>query len=345
MSTIRWDGINIHTYIPASDNLIFKYLKKTYINFHIWNTLHKYRINSRKASDCTLRLHEEHPFDIIQCTNTNAIGYDLSQQQKVKIITRLSGISSLWHYPDSPLPKKYATCLESIERKQVHQSYKVFSPSKLIADIASKRYQTAVDVIRSPFVPCQNEDKCLAQSIPDTQEYLLFFGTHCLRKGIHHLIKVIPSFLNEFPKAQVIFAGKDNQEYWKKRFISLHSQLQSQVHFLGPRTKPELFPIIKNARLIAMPSVMDNLPNTLIESMSLGKAIVATRGATFDEIIQDRQSGYLYDPNVANSLLRTICYAWMDPNRTSIEKQALRVAKLFDPAIVAKQLEEYYLKC
>ena len=75
----------------------------------------------------------------------------------------------------------------------------------------------------------------------------------------------------------------------------------------------KLFPIIAGARLVALPSLIDNLPNACLEAMGLGKVVIGTRGTSFDELIDDGVNGFLVAPNDASALTEKLISAWTDP--------------------------------
>ncbi len=55
----------------------------------------------------------------------------------------------------------------------------------------------------------------------------------------------------------------------------------------------QLYPIIAAARLVVLPSLVDNLPNACLEAMGLGTAVIGTTGASFEELITDGVNGFL----------------------------------------------------
>jgi glycosyltransferase involved in cell wall biosynthesis len=72
--------------------------------------------------------------------------------------------------------------------------------------------------------------------------------------------------------------------------------------------KPELYALLARAEAAVLPSLVDNLPNTVIESLLLGIPVIGTRGASIDELVRDGINGELVErgdaPALANALIR-----------------------------------------
>ncbi|MGC6530255.1 MAG: glycosyltransferase [Candidatus Puniceispirillaceae bacterium] len=70
------------------------------------------------------------------------------------------------------------------------------------------------------------------------------------------------------------------------------------ITFLGERQ--DVFDLLSHVRIMVLCSHFEALPISLIEAMSAGKAVVATKVGGVPELITDGQDGYLYDhQNVA----------------------------------------------
>jgi glycosyltransferase involved in cell wall biosynthesis len=106
----------------------------------------------------------------------------------------------------------------------------------------------------------------------------------------------------------------------------------------------QLFPIIQNAKIITLPSRIDNLPNACIESMSLGKIVIGSRGASFDQLIEDGINGFLCEIKQPKTILKKIIEALelSDEQKKLISTKAKERIEKLSPEIVTKQLVEFY---
>jgi glycosyltransferase involved in cell wall biosynthesis len=66
-----------------------------------------------------------------------------------------------------------------------------------------------------------------------------------------------------------------------------------QVVITGAIKRSELAAVLGRADAAVLPSHVDNLPNTVIESLSSGIPVIGTNGASIDEIVEDGVTGHL----------------------------------------------------
>lgn len=59
-----------------------------------------------------------------------------------------------------------------------------------------------------------------------------------------------------------------------------------------------------------LPSLVDNLPNTVIESLLLGIPVLGSRGASIDEIVEEGRSGHLVDLGDVHGLADAMIKMW-----------------------------------
>jgi glycosyltransferase involved in cell wall biosynthesis len=93
----------------------------------------------------------------------------------------------------------------------------------------------------------------------------------------------------------------------------LRSHLGDYVHRVAilPAQRHEvLLPIVRHARLVVLPSRVDNLSNACLEAMGLGRVVIGTRGASFEQLIQHGLNGFLVAQDDQEELAATIDLAW-----------------------------------
>jgi glycosyltransferase involved in cell wall biosynthesis len=85
---------------------------------------------------------------------------------------------------------------------------------------------------------------------------------------------------------------------------------RSKVLALYPLTKPELYAVLQRAEAAVLPSLCDNLPNTVIESLMLGIPVIGTRGASIDELVEQGVTGELVAQGDVEGLAAALVRVW-----------------------------------
>lgn len=102
----------------------------------------------------------------------------------------------------------------------------------------------------------------------------------------------------------VLLVGRGPQLDDLKRQASRTPALAGRFTFTGAS---DLVPDLLNALdVFVLPSVSEGMSNTILEAMSSGLPVVATRSGGTPEVIEDGQSGYLFAPRDAEGLARHI---------------------------------------
>lgn len=118
-----------------------------------------------------------------------------------------------------------------------------------------------------------------------------------------------------------------------------------RVIFLGKLNQEELFPIVRHALFCVMPSRIDNLPNTCIEAMALGKVVIGTTGASFEQLIDNGRSGFLIERENKDALMGAIQYVYgmSEEQREEIGREAQIRIEAMQPKKITEQLIAFYL--
>ena len=135
--------------------------------------------------------------------------------------------------------------------------------------------------------------------------------------------------------------GGGVQELELKRMIA-DNQLEEVVSLYGYMAWGEkLLEILRKQHLFVLPSYSEGLPTAIIEAMSCGLPVIATKIGGIPEIVKDNVNGFLYEAGNVDEL--TECIARMETDeklRQVLAQEAIKYAKLNTHE---KQLER--LKC
>lgn len=114
------------------------------------------------------------------------------------------------------------------------------------------------------------------------------------KKDLETMLRAFAIVYNQNNKARLLIAGGGFPEYQKK-LNQLAEQLgiEKRVSFLGFRNDPQVILSICDVSLLS--SLTEGLPNAILESMALGKPVVATQVGGVPELITDGEHGYLVE--------------------------------------------------
>jgi len=159
------------------------------------------------------------------------------------------------------------------------------------------------------------------------------------RKGINYLVDALNRFNTHCPDAnlvEVVIFGK-NKHFDIK-------QIPFKVIELDIISLPEdLAQVYSLADVFVLPSVEDNLPNTVMEALACGTPVVAFNVGGIPEMVVHGENGYLAEFESAADLARGISQMLYINNAKEIQANARdKVLNDFNNAKVAQQYLDVY---
>lgn len=285
--------------------------------------------------------------DIIQFTSL--FGIAMFYRGRIPAVMRMSSYAKIAYgkYDSvNGIEKKILAFAEKTASQKVNG---IFAPSKVVANAFSKDIQRKVYVIESPF-PEEHliYDERIYQRKLVNQKYILFFGTLLPLKGVLDIADCIPMILRNQRDLKFVFIGNNSsfQELdIKKEIITRCFAYKKNLIFINALGHEQLYPIIKHAECVLLPSHMENFSNACVEAMHLGKIIIATKGTSFEQLIVDNKSGLLALPENPVSLSKKIVQAlsMSEEKKEAMEKAAMDRIKLLHPSVTIKKLLDFYL--
>ena len=202
-------------------------------------------------------------------------------------------------------------------------------------------------LIRTPFyVETREWDTTVYDRFFKDKKYVLYFGRFQLRKGFHTLAHALPRFLHQCTDAHVALVGRDMETSLAPSMAAFaRAQCNSSAdRLIVMENLPhsQLYPVIAGARLVVLPSLIDNLPNTCLEAMGLGKVVIGTNGTSFDELISDNVNGFLVPPDNPQALADKMIAAWTDQRLPAMSAAARQQVLEFAPEKTIPSLLDYY---
>jgi glycosyltransferase involved in cell wall biosynthesis len=113
---------------------------------------------------------------------------------------------------------------------------------------------------------------------------LLFVGRLEKQKGLDWLIACLPDLLARLPDHELVLIGNGPQRDALMR-QAVRLGVADHVHVLGWR--PDVPQLLKRADVLVLPSRYEGMPNVLLEALSAGVPVVATRAEGIEEVVGD----------------------------------------------------------
>jgi glycosyltransferase involved in cell wall biosynthesis len=114
--------------------------------------------------------------------------------------------------------------------------------------------------------------------------------------------------------------------------------------FLGTINKDEhLAKCYAAADAFVLPSLEDNLPNTVMESLACATPVVAFKTGGIPDMVKHLENGYLAEYKSATDLANGIAWLFLHKDIAAVQKEARRsILNHFAPAVIAAQHEALY---
>ena len=345
-------------YIEFNKNYIFAgiadYIAEKSYESYLTDLYFKYRgviINNEIR-----KIHKKCKIDIVHYCNLLATG--LYPLKSVPYVIRMSSFPGMSRHAEQIDFDRYKVIndlnrLEKLELAAIKKTKAVISPSKINADFVYHTIHKKIQIIESPFyLDMNNWDDMVYNDILSEKNYFLFYGCLCRKKGLHIIDEIIYRLLDEHKDMLFVFIGKDygiiaEKKKYTKAFTRIKmsaKEYADRVVYINTIPREKLFPIIKNASVCVLPSIVDNLPNTCIEAMALGKIVIGSKGASFDQLIKDGNNGLLCERASSASLyeaLERFCKLTPAQVEAMGEKAKLKINEL-NPQKVYSNYMKYY---
>jgi len=254
-----------------------------------------------------VRRDREKPFDFVQSSDYGLAGLFINKHPYRPHLVRCSWAGDLFIKVDGNLERLNSRLYCYLERRCIRRADVAYAPSDFVAKYYRETHGLKLEVLRPPFMLEMETASYLPWELP--QRYLMYFGAICPRKGTDVLAAALPLVWRREPELTMVWAG----ESWAgelERYYCLWGEQASQVRWLGSIPKAQVYAVLKRAEAVVIPSRVDNLPNTLIESLLLRVPVIGSLGASIDELVELGKSGELVPIGDPAALAESMLKAW-----------------------------------
>lgn len=196
--------------------------------------------------------------------------------------------------------KKYDLTTEiirRIERTTARNAEQVIVPSGFLEKIArqwgvrEENLSLVYNSARSAYIKESKEE--LRRSMGLSGKIIVSSARFVPWKGFMALIDLMPPVLKEYADAKLIIIGEGAEKRkYQERIKALG--LEKSVSILPRQTQNNLWRYLKASDLVILNSAYEGLPHFLVEALSLGSTVAASRSGGNPEVVIDGQNGWLF---------------------------------------------------
>ncbi len=108
--------------------------------------------------------------------------------------------------------------------------------------------------------------------------------------------------------------------------------------WLGPLDRGSVAQMMKDLRILVIPSFTEGLPNVMLEAMAAGAIVITTDVGAVSDIIDDGVNGYVIKDNRPKTIQEKIVRVQNDPRIDQVQKDAQKtVSELFSLDVSARR--------
>lgn len=341
----------------VEDQLFFQCIQEYYLN--------KFRISSENSlfslfqESCALNKETViHEADIV---HLHWIYYYLNPEEILKLY--LSGKKIVWTFHDmramtggchyaGDCQRYHTFCENCPQLKQdplllVHQLFQnqkeCFQKMEMTIIVPSLWMKKCVE---KSAIFMNKPVEVIKNSVPIHQFYPL--GRSKIRKKFHikqdaFVLLFVANDLHEKRKGwsylkEILFKLKENRQlkqFWSQKLIQImivgdnikhELAMDENIHYIPyVDSISKLNEIYNNADIFMLPSTEDNLPNTMLESLSSGTPVMAFRSGGIPDLIQHGYNGYLFNLEDVNLWVQTLTELILNKTRLILMRKNCRI--------------------
>ena len=167
-------------------------------------------------------------------------------------------------------------------------------------------------------------DNTLNNALNNMHPLIAFFGYLSYRKGLDLLIDALPAILARQPNARLVIAGgdPDNISHELQQYANTMG-VSNNITWLPNITRPQARWLLERADCFALPSRAESFSIAILEALSLGTPVVASRESTWDAL---QQQGFGYNCSLTARSISECILQVLDTDRATRQQQRVAIA-------------------
>ena len=159
-----------------------------------------------------------------------------------------------------------------------------------------------------------------------------------------HAIELVKNNVDNF---KLIFTGDPDERYLEQVNDAINEKgLTEFVEYLGKVSRDEILKLYSKASIVYLLSNQETQPMAILEAMSTGTPVIASKIKSIEYLVKEGVTGYLVDPNDSEKIAE-YTIELLNDNRKRIEmgECARKIAqKQYHPDVIVEQTLKMYEK-
>jgi glycosyltransferase involved in cell wall biosynthesis len=173
-------------------------------------------------------------------------------------------------------------------------------------------------------------------------KHILYVGRLEPVKGVRYLISAMKRVHDTIPDARLIIIGEGTERAMLEA-LSTRLGLRTCVQFGGEVPHEKVLSFMRQADVFVLPSMSEGFPMVIVEALSCGLPVVASRVGGVPEIITNETNGYLVEAKDEGALAESILVLLQDEHlRKKISDANKHLVKKYSWENVIIRLEKIY---
>lgn len=306
----------------------------------------KYR---KKISKILRYLQDNRLIDIIEVPDWGAETIFFEKYRKIPLIIRLHTPLKIWLKYNNNDFGENKNLLLKWEKKMLENNCYLSSCSNLLKKMIIDEFNinsNNVDVIYNPI----NTNNFYMEKELVKKNQIIFIGSLEERKGVLVFAKALNIIFKKYPKLKVVFIGKDtmrnNKNISSIKYIYkiVNNKYKNNLIFLGQLKNSEINSYLNYSKIAVFPSLFDNFPYVVLETMLTGTHIVGSFNSGMREMLEDQDS--LYKAGDYKDLANKIIYKYELCKKEKYDLNNIKKVNLnFNSKKISEEMINFYERC
>ncbi len=149
--------------------------------------------------------------------------------------------------------------------------------------------------------------------LAEERPVVLYVGRLLRIKGVGHLVRAFPQVVGSCPHALLVLVG-DGEERDALQRLARELGVAGQVVFAGLQPHERVITFMRAADVLVLPSLLESFGIVLVEAMSCGLPVVASRVMGVPYVVEDGVNGFLVTPGDETALADRVVRLLSDPH-------------------------------